>query len=102
MLAKKDLSVGWFCLVCGQQRGDGWGPFSLALKGTLSASEYSAYKQRGLGFRLQHGPFSPHKFPSFVLVEEDTLSPLGLEGLQTHNSVQTAHKNLTSLEQPQG
>lgn len=32
----------------------------------------------------------------------DTLSPLGLEDLQTDDSVQTSLKNITSVEQPQG
>lgn len=32
----------------------------------------------------------------------DTLSPLGLEDLQTDNSVQTSPKNITSVEPPQG
>lgn len=32
----------------------------------------------------------------------DTLSPLGLEDLQTDNSVQTSLKNITLVEQPQG
>lgn len=33
---------------------------------------------------------------------EETLSPLGLEDLQTDNGVQTALKNITSLEQRLG
>lgn len=60
-------------------------------------------RTKGIGFKLQQEPFSPHKFPFFsLLVGGETLSPLGLEDLQTDNSVQTALKNLTSLEQPQG
>lgn len=55
------------------------------LKG-LSGLQSTLHKNKG-------EPFSPHKFPSFVHVEEDTLSPWGPEGLQTDNGMQTALKN---------
>lgn len=75
---------------------------SLAQKDILGTSEYFAQEQKVLGFSLQHESLLPHKFPSFVLAKGDTLSPLGLEDLQTDNSVQTPLKNITLLEQPQG
>lgn len=59
-------------------------------------------KQSVVGLGLQHESFLPHKFLSFMLVKGDTLSPLGLEDLQRHNSVQTTLKNITLLEQLQG
>lgn len=74
----------------------------LARKDILGTSEYFVQEQKVLGFSLQHKSFLPHEFPSFVPAKEDTLSPLGLEDLQTHNSVQTALKNITLVEQPQG
>lgn len=43
------------------------------------------------------------QIPSFCAGKGgDTLSPLGLEDLQTDSSVQTSLKNITSVEQPQG
>lgn len=75
---------------------------SVARKDILGTSEYFVQEQRGLGFSLQHESFLPHKFSSFVLAKGDTLSPSGLEDLQTDNSVQTTLKNITLLEQPQG
>lgn len=103
MLAKKDLSEGWFCLVCGQQ-GSVEGPIWLGPKRDSRCFGVLCVRTKGLGFRLQHEPFSPHKFPFFLplLVGGETLSPMGLEDLQTDNGVQTALKNITSLEQPQG
>lgn len=59
-------------------------------------------EQKVHGFSLQHESFLLHKLPSFVLAKGDTLSPLGLEDLQTDNSVQTSRKNITLVEQPQG
>lgn len=59
-------------------------------------------RTKGARFSLQHESFLPHKFPSFVLAKGDILSLLGLEDLQTDNSVQTALKNITLLGQPQG
>lgn len=75
---------------------------SVARKEILGTSEYFVQEQRVLGFSLQHESFLPHKFPSFVLAKGDTLSPLGLEDLETDNSVQTTLKNITWREQPQG
>lgn len=73
-----------------------------APKDILGTSEYFVQEQKVPGFSVQHESFLPHKFPSFVLIKGDTLSPSGLEDLQTDNSVQTPLKNVTLLEQPQG
>lgn len=77
-------------------------PCSLARKDTLGTSEYFVQEQKVLGFSLQQESLLPHKLLSFVLAKGDTLSPLGLEDLQTDSSVQTSLKNITSLKQPQG
>lgn len=101
-LAKKDtVSVG-FTLFSSLQTLLWCDSLSVARKDILGTSEYFAQEQRVLGFSLQHESFLPHKFPSFVLAKGDTLSPSGLEDLQTDNSVQTTLKNITLLEQPQG
>lgn len=102
-VAKKDTSTGWFYLVFASVQTLLWcDSLSVARKDTLGTSEYSVQEQRVLGFSLQHESFLPHKFPSFVLAKGDTLSPLGLEDLQTDNSVQTTLENITLREQPQG
>lgn len=80
------------------------GPIWLGPKRDSQCFSVLCMRTKGLGFRLQQESFSPHKFPFFfsLLVGGETLSPLGLEDLQTDNGVQTALKNITSLEQPQG
>lgn len=59
-------------------------------------------RTKGAGFSLQEESFLPQKFPSFVLAKGGHFEPLGLEDLQTYNSVQTTLKNITLREQPQG
>lgn len=95
---KKGLSVGWFCLVCGQQRRHGGAHSAWPLQ----CFRVFCLRTEGLGCRLQHRPSSPHSFPFLVLVEGEALRPLSLEDLQTDNGEQTALENITSLEQPQG
>lgn len=100
-LVKKDTRVGCFYLIflaCKHFHGT-----------TQSGSKrhpwnFRVFRTRTKGAWVQCAKrvILPHKFPSFVLARGDTLSPLGLEDLQTDNSVQTTLKNVTSLQQPQG
>ena len=101
-LSKKDKRGVGFSLFSSLQTLLCYDSLSLAWKDILGTSEYFVQEQKVFGFSLQHESFLPHKFPSFVLPKDDTLSPLGLEDLQTHNSVQTVLRNITLVEQPQG
>lgn len=79
VLAKKDLSVGWFCLVCGQQRGDGWGPFRLALKGTLSFRVF-CIRTKGAWVQAATGAIFTTQISFFCAGRRGYFEPFGFRG----------------------
>lgn len=76
---------------------------SLARKDILGNFRVFCARTKGAWVQFATRVISTTQIPFFCAGKGgDTWSPLGLEDLQTDNSVQTSLKNITSVEQPQG